>query len=258
FNGVAPFSGNIVRDGSLVQTINSSADSLTFHATTGGYFSVVNFSDQNCVASDTAVAWLTIKPLPVVTAGNDLDLCTGDTVLIGSTPVPGQHYIWQPNPALLATDGAEVEFAAFSNSPFPQTSNMVVVAELNGCFEKDSIKITVFPMPVPQIIGPASVCSDDSVTFIAYGADVYAWTPAQNFTNPAAGVTKFSAAANTEIGLTATTTIGCEATITTELEVFQTPSAAFGVSEMSGCAPLNIELVALSGNAANTYSWHLS
>src|SRR5690606_7408669 len=31
FNGVAPFSGNIVRDGSLVQTINSSADSLTFH-----------------------------------------------------------------------------------------------------------------------------------------------------------------------------------------------------------------------------------
>lgn len=258
FEGVAPFSGNIVQDGSLVQSINSSTDSLGFLANTEGYFSLINFSDQNCTASDTAGFWLTVKPLPVVSAGDDLNICTGDTAMIGGNFIPGQQYAWQPHAELLANNMAEVQFAAHSNSPFPQPTIAVVVAELDGCFKADSVTITVYPIPIPQIIGPASACSGDSITLIAYGADTYIWSPAQYFANPTDGVSKFLAPANTEIELTATSIIGCEATITTELEILETPSAAFGVSEMSGCAPLDVELFALSGNSADSYAWHLS
>lgn len=257
-DGVAPFSGSLVHEGVVISNINTSQDSLTFSATTGGYYSLTNFNDQNCAATDTAAIWLDIKPLPIVTAGEDLNICTGDTVLIGGNPIPGQQYAWHANPALTDTNMAAVQYIAASNSPFPQTQTVLVMAELNGCFKADSAMITVSPLPVPQIIGPTSICSGDSITLIGYGGDTYLWSPAQFFANPQAGATKFSASANTEIELTAITAAGCEAKISENFEILQTPSAIFGVSQLSGCAPLDLELVALSGDNENNYSWNLS
>ncbi|NEN21995.1 hypothetical protein G3O08_00565 [Cryomorpha ignava] len=257
FDGEAPFSGNILQDGAVIQSINTTADSLNYLTTTGGNFSVLEFSDQNCSSFDTVNTFLIVNPLPVVSAGENLDVCNGDTILIGDNSIPGQQYSWQPNTFLLATNLAQVEFAAQSNSPFPQTSQVVVLAELNGCFETDSAVITVFPLPIPQIVGPTTVCSGDSIMLIGYGGASYEWSPAQYFANPFALATKFSASANTEIELTAITEAGCEAQIFAELGVLETPSAIFGVSEMSGCAPLDLELVALSENNENSYAWNL-
>ena len=258
FEGTQPFTGQILQNGNPYQNINSQIDSLGFYTTEGGSFSVVNFSDQNCYFTDTVTTYLNVKPLPELSAGGDLALCTGDTILIGSQSIAGQIYSWEPNPALLQTDIAQVEYVALSNSPFPQFDQVVVSAELNGCFDADTASITVNPRPQPQIIGGGFICAGDSTWLIGYGGADYIWSPAQYFSNPAGNNTQFSASANTVIELTAVSQAGCVAVISTEIEVREKPNAVFGVSEISGCAPLDIQLTALSGNVEDQYNWNLT
>lgn len=258
FEGTQPFTGDILQNGNPWQNINSEIDSLGFYTTEGGSFSVVNFSDQNCNFSDTVSSLLDIKPMPNFSAGGDLSLCTGDTILIGTESIAGQTYTWQPNENLLQTDMAQVEYAGLSNSPFPQFEEVFLTAELDGCFDTDTALITINPRPQPQILGGDFICSGDSTWLIGYGGANYEWSPAQYFSDPAENTTQFFASANTVIELAAVSEAGCEAVTSTEIQVREKPNAVFGVSELSGCAPLNIQLSALSANTENEYNWSLT
>ena len=258
FEGQQPFTGEILRNGDSFQSINSSIDSLGFYTTQGGSFSVVNFSDQNCNVFDTASAFLHIKPMPDFSAGDDLSICTGDTLLIGNENVVGQIYTWQPNQNLLQTDMAQVEYAAVSNSPFPQYNQIYLTVERNGCLDTDTVLIIVNPLPQPQIIGADFICTGDSTWLIGYGGTNYEWSPTQYFSNHEGNTSRFSASANTVIELTAVSEAGCIAATSTQIEVREKPIAVFAVSELSGCAPLDIKLTALSANSENQYNWNLT
>ncbi len=254
-DGWAPFNSVVYQNGLPIETINTSEDYLSFNTFTGGEFTIVNLSDANCTLFDTLSTSLTIKPLPDFSAGEDLALCTGDTLLIGEVAQPGQIYSWSANEALLSLNSAQVPFAAESNSPFPQSSQVYLTAELNGCFGIDSATITIHAVPQPQFAGQTVVCSSDTISLVAFGGETYEWSPVQYFSNPYELVTGFSATANTEIELTAISAVGCESTISIDMEILPSPIAAFAVSELSGCAPLDIELDAISGNSLNTYNW---
>ena len=257
YDGAGPFGGSITQDLLPIQIINTSDELVSFNTTTGGIFSIVGLTDQNCMLQDTISINLTIKPLPNFSAGDDLSLCTGDTVLLGSTPVGGQIYNWEDNESLLADNLAQVPYAAFSNSPFPQSDLVLLTAELNGCSETDSATIIIHPLPVPQIVGSSSFCSGDSIMLIGFGGDSYEWSPIQLFENPYNFTSQFSASTNTVITLNATSTQGCQGSLTKELEILESPSAFFEVSDIQGCAPLDIEMEAFSANTSYSYFWNI-
>lgn len=258
FSGAAPFEAVLTQNGNAIETINTMSDSLEFSTTSGGDFMLIEISDQNCVNPDFLDAHLTVNPLPEVDAGPNQDLCDGDTVLIGAPAMPGQTYAWSNPGGLLTTDEAQVYYAAEINSPFPQSAQLTLSAGLNGCFESDSITLTTYPTPVPQIVGDSTVCSGDSLSLIGFGGENYAWQPASYFGHPNQIQSLFAAPADTEVQLTVISEAGCTAMLQRNIEVLPTPDSLFAVSQTQGCAPFTLSLNAFSDNPGDHYQWTVS
>ena len=257
FTGTAPFAAELMQNGSVINALDLLTDSLVFNTLTGGDFSLVGISDQNCSAADDANVHLTVKPLPEIDAGPDLILCDGDTVLLGSPAIPGQTYEWSDAPGMLANQGAQVNYAAASNSPFPESHTVQLVAELNGCFASDVLNLETHPIPVPQIVGQSTLCSGDSLSLIGFGGDTYEWQPSGYFAHPQSIQSLFSAPTDTEVSLTAISEAGCQSTIQKHIEVLPSPDSLFAISEATGCAPFEVQFNAFSAEAGDQYQWTL-
>lgn len=255
--GSGPFLANVLRNEELFLPIESTADSISFYTQTGGVFSIVNFNDQHCQVSDTISTFLHVKPMPEIAMDNYLSICKEDTVLLGGEEIPGQVYQWENNPSLLLNQNSQVPYVGQSSSPFTQQDVVVVHMERNGCFDSDTVWVEIHPLPMPQIIGSSTICSGDSIWFIGYGGENYTWSPTENFANDEGIGVLFFSEQDVEIQMTATTQAGCEASAFLEVEVLEKPNAVFAISELSGCAPLEVNLLALSQNAGNDYQWNI-
>ncbi len=255
FSGASPFTALLAQNNALINTLTQTSDSLIFSTLTGGDFSLLEISDQNCVAANNTTTHLTVNPLPEVDAGPDLNLCDGDTVLLGSPAISGQTYSWTDAPGMLSNQNAQVYYAASSNSPFSQSLTVNLAAELNGCFASDMLVLATHPLPDPQIVGESSVCSGDSISLIGFGGDSYAWQPAAFFAHPESIQSLFSAPTDIEVSLTALSEVGCATTIEKLIEVLPSPDSLFAISEASGCAPFDIQLSAFSAEAGYQYQW---
>lgn len=255
FTGSGPFTGTLLQNGGEILSFNSLADSVVVPSATGGNFVLTDFSDIHCANSTVAGAVMNVKPLPEVDAGEDAQLCAGDTAQLGTAALPGQQYTWSNDAGLLSANSAQVVYAAESNSPFPESHTLYLTAERNGCFLTDTLHLTVNPLPVPQIIGSSTLCSNDSLSLIGYGGSAYLWEPAQYFSNSESIQAWFSAADATEIFLTAINEAGCEATTSRQIEVLQSPDSTFAISVNSGCAPLPVEMTILNPGEGYHYDW---
>lgn len=257
FEGEAPFAAVLTQDGVEINTLELLTESLAFSTLTGGGFALMEISDHNCAAANNATTHLTVKPLPEVDAGPDLTLCDGDTVLLGAPALSGQTYAWSNATGMLSNQTAQVYFAASINSPFPQSLTVNLVTELNGCFATDLLVLEINPVPVPQIVGKASICSGDSISLIGFGGDSYAWQPSAYFAHPGSIQSLFSAPTDTQVSLTAISEAGCLTTIQKLIQVIDSPDSLFAISETSGCAPFEFQLNAFSAEAGDQYQWKI-
>ncbi len=139
---------------------------------------IITVTDDNgCVDKDTIK--VIVNPLPVARAGMDVNICYGDTTLIGNTATGGTppyvSYEWSPAEGLSSTNTANVE-------AFPEDSTMYVltVTDSKGCVDTDTVWVNVWPLPEPVIVplGPTWFCSCDSVILDAenYGYTDYLWS----------------------------------------------------------------------------------
>jgi gliding motility-associated-like protein len=101
-----------------------------------------------------------------VNAGEDKEICAGDTLTIGGSNPTDQNYQWSPeiylndarliNPTLTFTGG--------SNNATLLT--YVLNGSHDGCAKADTMQVSVHPVPSPSIYGSSSVCP--GVTGVAY------------------------------------------------------------------------------------------
>ena len=94
---------------------------------------------------------ISVNPLPVVSAGNDITIFEGSSVeLLGSG---GPTYLWSPSPGLTCTT-CQNPIA----SPAETTTYYLSVTDANGCTATDSITIFVEPLVnvifVPNVFSP--------------------------------------------------------------------------------------------------------
>ena len=129
--------------------LNGATDTLLEVYQTGNY-SVVVTNPYNCTATDNVT--ITVNPLPIANAGNDKNICHGDTVTLNATG--GATYSWNNG----VTQGV----------PFvPQTTStyIVTVTTVNNCSAQDSLKITVHPLPpAPTITASGNALLSSSAT----------------------------------------------------------------------------------------------
>ncbi len=111
--------------------------------TTTSYFLMVK-NTQGCTAFDTVF----IKTSHAsVDAGMDTTICSGQTVILGTTPDSSYQYNWVSNPSVFQS-------AMANPRDIPMASRLYFLTATNssGCEAKDSLFVTVKPKPEKPII----------------------------------------------------------------------------------------------------------
>jgi hypothetical protein len=82
----------------------------------------------------------------IADAGDDADICAGDSIQIGSPPIAGQTYLWSPG----GQTTAQITVS-------PGSTTVYTLTATNGCVEdQDTVEVAVDPGPAaPGLIAPA-------------------------------------------------------------------------------------------------------
>ncbi|MCX6226451.1 MAG: gliding motility-associated C-terminal domain-containing protein [Bacteroidia bacterium] len=146
--------------------ITQSIDTLILYAT-----------DRNhCVLTDTTK--IVIKPLPDIRLGDNITQCLGSPLTL-SGHVVGDQYLWSP--------GGETSEEISVNEPGTHTYKLTV--RNNGCYNTDSIQVTIKPLPVVDLKMPldTTICSSKPVKLYGGKGDTYLWNTGETTPDKYAG-----------------------------------------------------------------------
>ena len=138
-------------------------DSLRVSPVTSTGYTVSVSNGSGCTAKDSVT--VKVKPLPVLTANGTATICAGKSVMLTSAG-NGTSYAW--------SDGATS--SSTTVTPAITTTYFVIASSSAGCTTKDSVTITVNPLPVVAIAGSSSICSGSPQTITATGGGSYQWS----------------------------------------------------------------------------------
>jgi len=215
----------------------------TISTTTKFYLTVTSASA--CAASDSVT--LTVNPVPLVQTLTDTAVCK-NSVLVLTTTAGAGTYNWSP--------GIYVSDSTISNPTFIDTvSRTLIVTGTNafGCFAKDTINVTIKPLPLVRTISDSTICSTQSITLTTNGAQTYSWTPTVFLSNPNISNPVFSGNLSQTYYVTGTAVNGCIAKDTVAVTVNQ-PMVFQAPPDKSMCNTSSVQLDGYNGTSVN-YLW---
>lgn len=177
-------------------------------------------------------------------AGNDVDLCIGESVQLSGTG--GGDYDWVP-----PTNLSQTNIANPIADPSNDITYYLTVTNSIGCRSVDSVVIIIRPLPIVDAGGDQIICDDDSVQLGATGANNYAWSPSTNLSNPNIGNPYASPDAPITYHVVGTDQYGCRNQDSLFVDVIPAPTAAI-TGEGRICQDSSIQLFATGGL---TYLW---
>jgi len=144
---------------------------LTAHAVSAGTYKLSYTDNNNC--STAGFVDVVINPLPVITASEDVAICSGETTNLQA--VGGANYVWSP-PTGLSSSGIANPVA----SPTQTTTYHVSASDANGCRGSDDVIVTVWKNPIADAGPDRKILEGQYITLngSASGDDVsYSWQP---------------------------------------------------------------------------------
>lgn len=181
FNSPLPVTANAsattVCAGTLVTLTGSGAsaytwtegviDGLAFVPSSTATYMVTGITTSGCY--NTATKTITVNPLPISNAGNDLIICSGIIDSIGAASVSGYTYSWSPASGLsnLTVSSPVNTMINGSSTPIVTTFSVTTTNSATGCQSTDSAVITVNSQPVLVITNPAATCFLNTIDITA-------------------------------------------------------------------------------------------
>ena len=139
--------------------ISTSTGQVDLSASTPGSY-VVTYTAPS---SDTATTSISIDTIPVVSAGADVAICTGNSTVL--TASGATTYSWSTGQT-----GASITVD-------PTTNTTYTVTGFNGaCSATDSVDVTVYPLPSVSISGTLTYCIGSNTTLDAGSFVSYLWS----------------------------------------------------------------------------------
>lgn len=129
----------------------------------------VTVSSGSCTPATDDVT-VTVNPLPVANAGNDVSICNGDNTTLSASG--GTSYNWSPAAGLSCTN-CQSPVA----SPTTTTTYIVTVTGTGNCTADDDVLITVTPAIIADAGPDTTICTGDSILLPASGGTNYSWSP---------------------------------------------------------------------------------
>ncbi len=126
--------------------------------------------------------WVNVEPVPEVNAGPDRIICSYDTVQLyaGALPSSFGSYKYEWHPGIHLTDSTIV------NPVFHGEETTILEVKVStpaGCFDKDSVSITVHPGDFLVVTPDTGACPPAEIQLQAGGAESYHWSPAYGLDN---------------------------------------------------------------------------
>ena len=216
-------------------------------------------TDTNGCAVSTDSCFVTVRARPVLTMGAALTICGGTGLNLPTTVTSGAppyHFKWTPSYGL-NNDTILQPFA----SPSSTTRYKLVVTDVNGCMNADSLLVTVNPAPVISL-GPArKVCSGFGIPIGAPATGgtppfLYQWSPATGLSSTTVAIPFATPLVTTKYTATVTDARGCQAHDTITLSVNQAPQVKAG-GNITICqfSPRQIGGLATGQAAPFSYQW---
>jgi len=131
-----------------------------FTPTQSGSYIVTGTDANGCVDTDTVD--VTVDALPVVNAGIDLRICSGNEINLTATGA-----------ATFTWNNGVIAGQAFT--PTQSGSYIVTGTDANGCVDTDTVDVTVDALPIVSAGPDISNCDGTQVTLTATGALTYTW-----------------------------------------------------------------------------------
>ncbi len=219
---------------------------VTANPTVTTIYTVVGTMGGGC--DDTAKVTVTVNPTPTVTVTpSSPSICAGSSTKL--TAAGATTYTWSPATGLSATTGTSV-----NANPASTTTYTVTGKNASGCTSKDSVTVTVTPLPVVSVIITGispSICGGDTMGMIASGATTYTWSPATGL-NQTTGSHVIANPTSTTTYIVTGTTSGCSNTASITITVFPTPTVTVTPSAPAVCPGGSVTMTA---GGASTYAW---
>jgi gliding motility-associated-like protein len=184
---------------------------------------------------------VTVNATPTVTASADVDMCAGGTTTISVTG-SAVLYTW---------DNGLGNGTSFVVSPGTSTTYNVVGDGGNGCFDSDSVMVTVNAIPAVSLTSLSGTCADAPAFALsggspAGGSYTGSGVSGGNFNPASVGPGTYL------ITYSYTDGNGCSNFASQPQEVFSLPVVTANATDVSVCYG---EYVTLTGSGASAYAW---
>ncbi|MDZ4822851.1 MAG: gliding motility-associated C-terminal domain-containing protein [Flavobacteriales bacterium] len=224
--------------------INDSAEGIFDPGDGGaGTQTISYFLDGVCPV--TAEIDIIVNDLPNISAGDNAEICEGESVVI--TVTGGAFYNWTPTTGLSN---------AFDNnpsaSPSSTTTYTVTGTDSNGCVNSDVITVFVYGTPQVSITADQTICEGESVVLNATGIDNWSWSPGNSLSDIDVQNPTASPDATTTYTVTGTDENGCVGTASVTVNVVQI-AVSIIADPTEGLQPLYVQFNGESN--ANDYDW---
>ena len=219
-------SGSSAYSNSFSYRWNTGATTATINPTTARTYTVTVTDDNGCTATKSVT--LTVNPLPVGTISGRTSICSGNSTTL--TASGANSYTWSTGATTptLTTSTAGTYTCTFRNS--------------YGCTSTQDVTVTVFTAPI--VSGTNAICSGNSTTLTASGADSYTWS--NGATTPSITVSESGT-----YTVTGTTSDGCSGSAGITVSVGALPTITIN-GNTSFCQGGNTVLTATGGTS---YEW---
>jgi gliding motility-associated-like protein len=220
-----------------------------------------------CVSTTTSMD-IEVLALPVVDAGDDIEVCSGAIVPIGVAGDPSMTYQWTPLLGIADPTQPLSTIQLQNNTPSTQTYQFTLTANDGQCLNTATMLFSVTAPPTVVFNIPPGQCFEgNSFDFEAVGE----FTSTANFIwnfGPNANVASSSIInpSNISFGATGSQNVslqvddsGCFSNLfSSNVQVYEEPIADFESEFISGCMPLKVNYINMSTvpSSLMSYTWN--
>jgi len=272
--GMTAYSWSVSPGGVVTAGGTSSDNTVTVTWAMPGVQTVsVNYTDSfGCTALNAALFTVSVNPLPLPTLNGPSVLCAGAAGNVYTTEAGMTYYAWNISAGGTVTAGgtAASNTVAITWNSSGSQSVSVTYTDANGCTAANqaTYPVSVNPLPVPTISGPASPCelAAGNVYFTEPGMPSYLWavSPGGVITSGAATNSIFvtwNVAGQQSVSVLYTDPNGCTATTPASFPVTINPLPG-ATGDITGPTPLctgsqGLVYSVVPASAALNYVWTL-
>jgi gliding motility-associated-like protein len=209
---------------------------------------ILQVTDGNgCTDNDTIT--VTVNALPVVTAGNDVQICLNSSTQLNAGGATS--YVWTPNTAL-----SDDSIANPVASPVVNTTYVVTGTDVNGCSDTDTVTVTIGNNLTVFASNDITICPGDTAQLTVAGGSIWSWGPSSSLDAPNAQTTNAFPSSTTTYTVNVSDANGCQGVdsvtvfINTNVALTASGSATICIGQTA-----TLSATPSGGTGPYTYTW---